>query len=133
MRGRRANDWLLSPLLTSRCPTSRPASSSPGYSEAAEFGHYALTMMIWLAVVGLHRALITEPVIISSGAATEHRTIIADGVSAELLVGVVVSVFVAVGGAAATAAGFREDLLMLALSPWFVALPVQEYWQAVLV
>lgn len=96
----------------------------------AEFGLYALTMMVWLAVVGLHRALITEPVIIRSGSAKEPRTMVADGFSAELQLGAVVSLIVALGGGIAAAMGFRLGVLILALSPWFVALLVQDYWRA---
>ena len=96
----------------------------------AEFGLYTLTVMVWLAVVGLHRALITEPVIIRSGAAHEPEAMVADGFGAELVLGGVLSIVVAAGGLAAAAAGMRIGVLILALSPWLVSLLVQDYWRA---
>jgi O-antigen/teichoic acid export membrane protein len=96
---------------------------------ATEFGDYALTLSIWLVVVGLHRALVSEPVIVRSSSDDSHP-FLARGVGAELLLGTAVGLVVAAGGLAAAAAGSRVGVLMLALSPWFPVLLVQDYWRA---
>ncbi len=98
-------------------------------SGATEFGEYALTLSLWLIVVGLHRALITEPVLVA-GADHDDPDLLARGVGAELVLGSAVTAVVAVGGLVAMAAGVRVGVLMLALSPWFVGLLVQDYWRA---
>ena len=98
-------------------------------SGATEFGEYALTLSLWLIVVGLHRALITEPVLVA-GADHDDADLLARGVGAELVLGSAVTAVVAVGGLVAMAAGARVGVLMLALSPWFAGLLVQDYWRA---
>jgi len=97
---------------------------------AAEFGDYALTLTVWLIIVGLHRALITEAVIVTAREALDERSLVAHGVAAEILLGTAVSVVVALGGLAAYASGARIGLFMLALAPWFVSLLVQDFWRA---
>lgn len=97
---------------------------------AAEFGQYMLVMMIWLMVMGVHRALVTEPVIITSPDAADRRALLAQGVGAELLLGLSVSVMVAAAGMVLAATGARVGMLMLALAPWFASLLVQDFWRA---
>ena len=99
-------------------------------SGAVEFGQYALTVTVWLVIVGLHRALITEPVIVTSGSLEDSRDVMAHGLGAELLLGGAVSVVAAAAGLALLAAGAGAGAVMLALSPWFTALLVQDYWRA---
>lgn len=99
-------------------------------SGAAQFGEYALAITIWLVVVGLHRALITEPVIITSRDSDDHRILLAHGVSAELILGIFVAVLMGAAGLIAYAAGARVSVLMLVLSPCLVPLLVQDYWRA---
>lgn len=99
-------------------------------SGAVEFGQYALTVTVWLVVVGLHRALITEPVIVSSGTIEDRRAVIAHGLGAELLLGGAATGVAAAAGLAILAAGAGAGAVMLALSPWFTALLVQDYWRA---
>lgn len=99
-------------------------------SGAAEFGDYALALTVWLIVVGLHRALVTEPVIVTSRELDHTPAVVARGVSAEVLLGAAVSAVVAVAGGIALVAGLRIGALLLALSPWFPALLVQDYWRA---
>jgi O-antigen/teichoic acid export membrane protein len=100
------------------------------FAGAAEFGEYMLVMMIWLLVLGVHRALVTEPVIISSPAADDRRALLAQGVGAELILGLSVSGVVAAAGLTVIATGARVGMLMLALSPWFASLLIQDYWRA---
>jgi O-antigen/teichoic acid export membrane protein len=97
---------------------------------AVEFGQYALTLTVWLIIAGIHRALITEPVIVTSGAIEDRRGVIAHGLGAELLLGAAVSVVAAVAGIVFLAAGAGAGALMLALAPWLTALLIQDYWRA---
>ena len=99
-------------------------------SGAAAFGQYMLVLMVWFVVVGLHRALITEPVIVASAHAEDARTLQRQGVTAELGLGLFVSVTVAAAGLVLASVGISEGVLMLAFSPWFVPLLLQDYWRA---
>lgn len=99
-------------------------------SGAAEFGQYMLVLMIWLVVVGLHRALVTEPVILTTHETGDRKSVLAHGVGAELLLGLVVSAVVAAGGVTVAATGAGVGTLMLALSPWLISLLIQDYWRA---
>lgn len=98
---------------------------------AVEFGEYTLVLTIWLIVVGVHRRVITEPMIVESRDADTEDSPIADGLAAELLLGALASLLVATGGIAATVAGEDIGRMLLAMSPWFVPLLVQDYWRAI--
>lgn len=98
-------------------------------SGAAEFGQYMLVLVIWLLAVGLHRALLTEPLIVMTRETDDSRTMISHGLSAELLLGCVIGFFVAVGGLTAVLVGASVGGLILASSPWFVPLLLQDYWR----
>lgn len=98
-------------------------------SGAAEFGQYMLVLVIWLLAVGIHRALVTEPVIVISRETDDWRRLVSHGLSAELLLASAVSLLVAAGGITASVAGARAGTLMLASSPWFISLLIQDYWR----
>lgn len=97
---------------------------------AAAFGEYMLVLMVWFVVVGLHRALITEPVIVATPHMGRGHLVQQQGVGAELALGTFVAVFVAAAGLALASAGLAEGRLMLAFAPWFVPLLLQDYWRA---
>ncbi len=99
-------------------------------SGAAEFGKYMITLMIWFVVVGLHRSLISDPVIISSREAEDQTSLLREGVAAEILLGIVVTIVVAVLGAGVLPWSAHIAMTIFALCPWFVALLVQDYWRA---
>lgn len=98
-------------------------------SGPAEFGRYMLMFTIWLVAVGVHRALITEPLIVTSRHVDVRRSLMARGLSADLLLGMFFSAVVATGGGVTLAAGAGIGMPMVALSPWFVPLLVQDYWR----
>lgn len=100
------------------------------FAGPADFGQYMLVFTIWLVVVGIHRALVTDAMIITSSESDDRRSLLAKGVSAELLFGTVVSVVVAGGGLVAHLADLRVGVLMLAMAPWFVPLLLQDFWRA---
>ncbi len=99
-------------------------------SGPAEFGNYMLALMAWLIAVGVHRALVSEPVIVATAHVDDQRALLARGVSAELLLGALISGVVALGALACIAAGLSIGVPGLALSPWFIPLLVQDYWRA---
>lgn len=100
-------------------------------SGAAQFGEYALVLMIWLVVVGVQRRVIAEPLIVATRDRDAHKAPIAQGMSAEVLFGLLASTIVAMGGLAALGAGAKIGVTMLALATWLVPLLVQDYWRAI--
>ena len=100
-------------------------------SGPAEFGRYMLMLMVWLVTVGAHRALVTEPLIVTSRKIADDRELTARGLSAELLLGIAISALLATGGLVTLAAGARIAIPMLALTPWLIPLLVQDYWRGV--
>jgi O-antigen/teichoic acid export membrane protein len=99
-------------------------------SGAAEFGNYMLTFLVWVIIVGFHRALLTEPLIVTSRKAGSRSTHIGEGVIAELGLATSMSALVAGGGLLALQVDTGLGGLLLALSPWFIPLLLQDYWRA---
>jgi len=97
---------------------------------AVEFGQFMLVFMIWVVALGTHRALVSEPMVITSPDVGNRSVPVAHGVGAEVLLAAAMSVVVAVAGLAALAAGASYGGPLLALAPWFVPLIVQDYWRA---
>ena len=99
-------------------------------SGAAQFGEYMLVLLIWIVIVGVHRRLVTEPMTVASGDADMQPAVIAGGLGAEIVLGIVGSVTVAAAGLVTIATGAHIGVTMLALSPWLVPLLIQDYWRA---
>ena len=92
----------------------------------ARFGDYMLTIMVWLIVVGVHRAVITEPIIVTGGqGGGDRRATLAHGLTAELLLAAAASAVVATSGLGISLLGADLGRTMLALAPWFAPLLVQ--------
>lgn len=100
-------------------------------SGAVAFGEYALVLTIWFFAVGVHRRVITEPIIVGSRDADTESNSIASGLSSELLLGAAASGVTATGGLLALAFGADIGRMLLALAPWFAPLLVQDYWRAI--
>jgi N-acetylglucosaminyldiphosphoundecaprenol N-acetyl-beta-D-mannosaminyltransferase len=95
-----------------------------------EFGAFALAYAVWLAVAGLHRALITDPLLISTDSRDGEESVLGRGVAAELLLGLAAGAAVALIGWALSAAGASTlggGLVFLA--PWLTVLLAQDYWR----
>lgn len=101
------------------------------FSGAGQFGEYALVLTIWIVVVGIHRRVITEPIIVVTGDADTEASAVAQGVGAEIVLGAAASTLAACCGVIGIVAGAEIGGMLLALSPWFVPLLVQDYWRAV--
>jgi len=100
-------------------------------SGAVAFGQYALVLTIWLVLVGVHRRVVAEPMIVESRDADIDAEAIAQGLSAELVLGAVATTLIGATGLVALAAGADIGVTLLAFAPWFVPLLVQDYWRAV--
>jgi hypothetical protein len=95
-----------------------------------QFGAFALAYAVWLAVAGLHRAMITDPLLIAGDEWGEERSVLSRGVAAELLLGSAAGAVVALigwvllaGGASTLGGG------LLFLAPWLPVLVAQDYWR----
>lgn len=98
-------------------------------SGPAEFGRYMLVFLIWLVAVGIHRALVTDSVIVTSHDEDDRPAVMARGLGAELVLGTAASALVAGVGLLLLLAGGRLGLVMLVLAPWLTSLLVQDYWR----
>jgi len=99
-------------------------------SGISQFGQYMVVVVFWLVLVGLHRALITEPMVVTSRADDDLGVRLADGLAAEAVYGAAACVVVGAGAAAALATGHSLGGPLLALSLWLPGLLVQDYWRA---
>jgi O-antigen/teichoic acid export membrane protein len=95
-----------------------------------QFGAFALAYAVWLAVAGLHRGLITDPLLISTDSRGGEKSVLGRGIAAELLLGLGAGAAVALIGAVLVAAGASTlggGLIFLA--PWLAVLLAQDYWR----
>jgi len=97
---------------------------------ARAFGAYMIAFTVWLVVVGAHRALLTEPLVITMGDPTGSREL-GYGVHSEMVLGVVLGGASASIGAVLYAVGSRPiATALLMLAPLLPALLLQDYWRA---
>lgn len=96
-----------------------------------EFGAFALALTVWLTVAGVHRALVTDPLLIGGNAgAGSSDARVRSGIAAEVLLGVCGGIVASFIGGALLLAGARPlGEAALALAPWLVFLLVQDYWR----
>lgn len=99
--------------------------------DRAQFGSYMLAFTCWLCVVGLHRALITEPMILRGSGGDRARDNLAEGVAAEFVFGGIASCVLVSAGLSMTAIGEGAVGRPLAtLGCWLIPLLLQDYWRA---
>lgn len=99
-------------------------------SGPSEFGRYMVVLTIWLVVVGLHRSLITDGMIVTSGVAGTPAPLVGEGLAAELVLAAGASATVGSAGLATVISGSSAGLLILAMAPWLASLLVQDFWRA---
>jgi len=99
-------------------------------SGITQFGQYMIVVVFWLVLVGLHRALITEPMVVTGRDADDLRSRLAHGLAAETVYSLVACALMAAGGVLALAAGYPLGGPLVALSVWLPGLLVQDYWRA---
>jgi len=95
---------------------------------AEALGSFGIAFLIWLAGVGVNRALLTEPMTVG-GPTRSGDAQLREGMLASLLVGVAVAGVLAVAGGGLLLAGI-DAVAVLALAPWLPSLLVQDYWRA---
>jgi N-acetylglucosaminyldiphosphoundecaprenol N-acetyl-beta-D-mannosaminyltransferase len=95
-----------------------------------QFGAFALAYAVWLAVAGLHRALITDPLLITTDTRRPQRSVLSHGMAAELLLGSTAGLVVALIGFGLVAAGASTlGSGLIYLAPWLAVLVAQDYWR----
>ena len=95
---------------------------------ASALGAFGVALVVWLAVVGVSRALVAEPLTVTgspTAMAVEQR----QGVFASALVGVGAAGLLAVGCGVAALAGLEVGAV-LALAPWLPGLLAQDFCRA---
>lgn len=92
---------------------------------ADALGSFGVAFLIWLAVVGINRAVVTEPMTVT-GPTDRRNARIPDGLLASLLLGVVCSVLLGTVWAALELAGV-DGMVLLALALCIPSLLAQDY------
>lgn len=75
-------------------------------------GLFGIAFLIWLAVLGTNRALVTEPMTVTGSTDARHA-LLPEGLLASLLLGLAATVALAVGGLALAAAGHDGSVLLV--------------------
>jgi O-antigen/teichoic acid export membrane protein len=95
-----------------------------------QFGAFALAYAVWLAIAGLHRGLISDPLLISVHDRDNENSTLGRGLAAEFLLGLGSGALVALIGAVLIAAGASTlGGGLVALAPWLPVLLAQDYWR----
>lgn len=92
---------------------------------ADALGAFGIAFVLWLAVVGVNRALVTEPMTVG-GSTEEADAELGEGLLASLILGVVVAVALALAAGALSLLGVHA-VAVLALAPWIPSLLAQDY------
>ncbi len=95
------------------------------------FGAYILAFTLWLVVLGIHRALVAEPIVISGALDGDRPVVLRRGLEADLLLAVGIAAVVVVAGAILTAVGSGEiGMALLMIAAFLPVLIAQDYWRA---
>ncbi len=93
---------------------------------ASALGAFGIAFLVWLAVVGVNRALVCEPMTVIGGS-TDTDADPSKGCMASLVLGLVVAAAIAGAAGGLLLAGFTPAVALLALAPWIPSLLVQDY------
>lgn len=101
------------------------------YAGPGPYGAYMLAFTVWLLVVGIHRALVAEPVVIDGGLHDDRVAVLRRGLVADLRLAVVLAIpLVPVGVVATLARADSAGPSLLALAVLLPALITQDYWRS---
>lgn len=92
---------------------------------ADALGTFGIAFVVWLAVVGANRALVTEPMTVG-GSTEDADAELSEGLLATLILGVVVAIALALVAGALLLLGVPA-VAVLALAPWIPSLLAQDY------
>ncbi len=93
-------------------------------------GAYGLTLTVWFAVLGIHRALVAEPIVIGTRSGHPDEAVLQRGFSAEVVLGLGFGIVVALASAVALLLDkpvIARTLVVLALV--LVPLLLQDLWR----
>lgn len=93
-------------------------------------GAYGLTLTVWFAVLGIHRAIVAEPIVIGTRSGHPDEAVLQRGFSAEVVLGLVLGLVVAAGSVVALLLDkpvIARTLVVLALV--LVPLLLQDLWR----
>lgn len=93
---------------------------------ANALGAFGIAFLVWLAVVGVNRALVSEPMTVVGGS-TDTEIDPSKGCLASLVLGLAVGAALAAAAGGLLLAGFTPAVALLALAPWIPSLLVQDY------
>jgi len=94
---------------------------------ADALGTFGIAFLVWLAVMGANRALVAEPMTVT-GSTDDSGAQLGEGLSATLVMGVVVAAALALVAGALLLLGV-PTVALLALAPWIPSLLAQEYFR----
>src|SRR6476469_5533852 len=93
---------------------------------ANALGAFGVAFVVWLAVLGINRAVVTEPMTVRG--TPPGKGDLVEGCAASLLLGVVAGVALAVVGGGLVLVGAQTGAFALfALAPWLPTLLAQDY------
>jgi O-antigen/teichoic acid export membrane protein len=98
---------------------------------SAGLGAFSFAYGCWLILASLHRSLVTDLMAIENDVwAGDAKARIRKGMGAEVALGSIAAVLLALGGGVLSLLGLRAfSIAMLALAPWLPFLVVQDYWR----
>lgn len=99
---------------------------------ANALGAFGIAFLVWIAAVGVNRALVTDPMTVLAdpdAEADERLAQMRRGMTATLSLGLGWAAVLAAAGSAGLVAGLNGTPL-LALAPWMPCLLLQDYWRA---
>jgi O-antigen/teichoic acid export membrane protein len=93
-------------------------------------GAYGFVLTMWMATLGVHRAIVAEPIVIGTRSGRSDSHVLERGFSAEVYLGLGVGMLVAIGAIVAVAMGktlIGRTMVVLALA--LVPLLLQDLWR----
>jgi len=92
---------------------------------ADALGTFGVAFLVWLAVVGTNRALVTEPMTVTGATDSRHAQL-PEGLLASLVLGVAVATLLGIAGVVLELAGI-DAVALLALAPCIPSLLAHDY------
>jgi O-antigen/teichoic acid export membrane protein len=94
------------------------------------FGAFALAYSVWLAVAGVHRALVVNPMLVADSGSHGDGDRVERALAAEGVLGLAAAAVIAMAGTALWLTGLGPlGRTLLVLAPWLPVLLVQDLWR----